>query len=233
MRRLFPKLTWSILDCFCPITRLKLLGLRHRCYTALSAWQLSWLKLKAKVLTGCIVSPVWRRATTSRTWWRRGLGARGLKATAKRTKAGPCALPGTTWWGWGSCKTVRAASSAQTRPPCVSYTDLRESRLPPPLPNGVEADEQTPVVQGAENQPMRSLRTTVCLWRPESERVVSEHATLVERPRPRCACTAMKKQRIVILIYVILRFGTARQKMVLERWTNPKPLGTIVDRAAI
>ena len=33
---------------------------------------------------------------------------------------------------------------------------------------------------------------------------------------------AMKKSRIVIL-----RFGTARQKLVLERWTNPKPLGTI------
>jgi hypothetical protein len=28
-------------------------------------------------------------------------------------------------------------------------------------------------------------------------------------------------------------FGTARQKLVLERWTNPKPLGKIVDRAAI
>jgi hypothetical protein len=31
--------------------------------------------------------------------------------------------------------------------------------------------------------------------------------------------TAMKKLRIVIL-----GFGTARQKMALERWTNPKPL---------
>jgi hypothetical protein len=30
-------------------------------------------------------------------------------------------------------------------------------------------------------------------------------------------CTAMQKLRIVIL-----RFGTARQKRVLERWTNPK-----------
>jgi hypothetical protein len=40
--------------------------------------------------------------------------------------------------------------------------------------------------------------------------------------------TAMKKLRIVIL-----RFGTARQKLVLERWTNPKPLNSIVDRAAI
>jgi hypothetical protein len=40
--------------------------------------------------------------------------------------------------------------------------------------------------------------------------------------------TAMEKLRIVIL-----RFGTARQKMVLERWTNLKPLGTIVDPAAI
>jgi Spy/CpxP family protein refolding chaperone len=40
--------------------------------------------------------------------------------------------------------------------------------------------------------------------------------------------TAMKKLRIVML-----RFGTARQEMVLERWTNPKPLSTIVDRAAI
>jgi hypothetical protein len=32
---------------------------------------------------------------------------------------------------------------------------------------------------------------------------------------------------------VILGFGTARQKMALERWTNPKPFGVIVDRAAI
>jgi hypothetical protein len=39
--------------------------------------------------------------------------------------------------------------------------------------------------------------------------------------------TAMKKLRIVIL-----RFGTAGQKMVLERWTNPKPLCKIADRAA-
>ena len=28
------------------------------------------------------------------------------------------------------------------------------------------------------------------------------------------------------------RFGTARQRMALERCTNPKPLGVIVDRAA-
>jgi hypothetical protein len=38
---------------------------------------------------------------------------------------------------------------------------------------------------------------------------------------------AMKKLRIVI------RFGTARQKKVLERWTNPKPLQTSWDRVAI
>jgi hypothetical protein len=40
--------------------------------------------------------------------------------------------------------------------------------------------------------------------------------------------TAMKKVRIVML-----RFGTARQKMALECPSNPKPLGTIVYRAAI
>ena len=40
--------------------------------------------------------------------------------------------------------------------------------------------------------------------------------------------TAMQKLRIVIL-----GFGTARQKRVLERWTNPKPLQPIWDRAAI
>jgi hypothetical protein len=34
VRRLFPKLTWSILDSFCPITLLQLLGLRR--YTAIS-----------------------------------------------------------------------------------------------------------------------------------------------------------------------------------------------------
>ena len=40
--------------------------------------------------------------------------------------------------------------------------------------------------------------------------------------------TAMPKLRIVRL-----GFGTARQKRVLERWTNPKPLQPIWDRAAI
>jgi hypothetical protein len=40
--------------------------------------------------------------------------------------------------------------------------------------------------------------------------------------------TAMKKLRIVVL-----GFDTARQKLVLERWTNLKPFGLIVDRAAI
>ena len=40
--------------------------------------------------------------------------------------------------------------------------------------------------------------------------------------------TAMKKLRIVRL-----GFGAARQKRVLERWTNPKPLQPIWDRAAI
>jgi hypothetical protein len=38
----------------------------------------------------------------------------------------------------------------------------------------------------------------------------------------------MKKLRIVIL-----RFGTARQKLVLEWWTNPKPLGTKLDSGTI
>jgi hypothetical protein len=40
--------------------------------------------------------------------------------------------------------------------------------------------------------------------------------------------TAMKKVRIVRL-----GLGTARQETVLERWTNPKPLQAIWDRAAI
>jgi hypothetical protein len=40
--------------------------------------------------------------------------------------------------------------------------------------------------------------------------------------------TAMKNMRIETL-----RFGTARQKLVLEQWKNPKPIGTSVDRAAI
>jgi hypothetical protein len=42
------------------------------------------------------------------------------------------------------------------------------------------------------------------------------------------AVRAMQKVRIVIL-----GFGTARQKRVFERWTNPKPLQDIWDRAAI
>jgi hypothetical protein len=40
--------------------------------------------------------------------------------------------------------------------------------------------------------------------------------------------TAMQKLQIGRL-----GFGTARQKTVLERWTNPKPLQLIWDRAAI
>jgi hypothetical protein len=42
-------------------------------------------------------------------------------------------------------------------------------------------------------------------------------ARRMRRAATRCV-TAMRKLRIVTL-----RFGTARQKMVLERWTNPKP----------
>jgi hypothetical protein len=38
-RRLFPKLAWSILGLFCPMTLLQLLGLRHRRYPAPLAWQ--------------------------------------------------------------------------------------------------------------------------------------------------------------------------------------------------
>jgi hypothetical protein len=49
-------------------------------------------------------------------------------------------------------------------------------------------------------------------------------ATLLRAVR----CTATKKSRIVTL-----GFGTARQKRVLERWTKPKPLQPIWDRAAI
>jgi hypothetical protein len=43
VRRLFPKLTRSVLDFLCPITRLQLLGLRHRRYTALSASTPEWI----------------------------------------------------------------------------------------------------------------------------------------------------------------------------------------------
>ena len=45
---------------------------------------------------------------------------------------------------------------------------------------------------------------------------------------PSAGHTAMKKLRIVRL-----GFCTARQKLVLERWTNLKPLQHICDRAAI
>jgi hypothetical protein len=38
----------------------------------------------------------------------------------------------------------------------------------------------------------------------------------------------MQKLRIVIL-----GFGTARQKVVLERWTKPKPLGANLDSGTI
>jgi len=49
-----------------------------------------------------------------------------------------------------------------------------------------------------------------------------------ERHRTIAARTAMEKLRIVRL-----GCGTARQKRVLERWTNPNPLQPIWDRAAI
>jgi hypothetical protein len=60
--------------------------------------------------------------------------------------------------------------------------------------------------------------------RPEPGRLGAEGGRLGPLEPP----TAMEKLRIVIL-----RFGTARQKRVLERWTNPKPLQHIWDRAAI
>jgi hypothetical protein len=63
---------------------------------------------------------------------------------------------------------------------------------------------------------------------PTVDAVEGEFWRLVEAPSGSEVHTAMEKWRIVIL-----RFGTARQIMVLERWTNPKPLGTIVYRAAI
>jgi hypothetical protein len=52
---------------------------------------------------------------------------------------------------------------------------------------------------------------------------VHAHCVVHEAGVRRC-----KKSRIVRL-----GFGTARQKRVLERWTNPKPLQPIWDRAAI
>jgi hypothetical protein len=60
--------------------------------------------------------------------------------------------------------------------------------------------------------------------RAPSQRPASAPAVTLQSP----SHTATKKWRIVIL-----RFGTAPQKMVLERWTNPKPLQPIWDRAAI
>jgi hypothetical protein len=69
----------------------------------------------------------------------------------------------------------------------------------------------------------------------QASAAASRRASRPQSPRggqvcvhPREGCTAMEKVAIVIL-----RFGTARQKLVLGWWTNPKPLGTIVDRAAI
>jgi hypothetical protein len=56
---------------------------------------------------------------------------------------------------------------------------------------------------------------------------VGEHGQ-VARPEVRRRDTATEKLRIVRL-----GFGTARQKRVLERWTNPKPLQPIWNRAAI
>jgi hypothetical protein len=56
----------------------------------------------------------------------------------------------------------------------------------------------------------------------------AESAPQGDRGGARGGGTAMKKWRIVVL-----RFGTARQDMVLEWWTNLKPFGVMVDRAAI
>jgi hypothetical protein len=54
-----------------------------------------------------------------------------------------------------------------------------------------------------------------------------------ESLRVAVAPIAHKVRRCKKLRIAILGFGTARQKMVLERWTNPKPLQTIWDRVAI
>jgi hypothetical protein len=47
------------------------------------------------------------------------------------------------------------------------------------------------------------------------------------------ACGSKQARRCKKWRIVRLGFGTARQIMVLERWTNPKPLQPIRDRAAI
>jgi hypothetical protein len=75
--------------------------------------------------------------------------------------------------------------------------------------------------------------STVCLASSSSSRRCSlspacTHVGRQRNARRAWSHTAMKKWRIAIL-----GFGAARQKRVLERWTNPKPLQPIWDRAAI
>jgi hypothetical protein len=85
----------------------------------------------------------------------------------------------------------------------------------------------------------RGLRVALGLRsrRAKSAGVAKRPRELISHPKPlpfRLASnephgTAMKKK----LRIVRLGFGTARQKRVLECWTNPKPLQPIWDRAAI
>jgi hypothetical protein len=84
----------------------------------------------------------------------------------------------------------------------------------------------TPCTSGATSRCgwRRSCRSACAPCRPRTTlRWTARHSS-----RRCCRRTAMQKLRIVIS-----GFGTARQKKVLERWTNPKPLQPIWDRAAI
>jgi hypothetical protein len=66
------------------------------------------------------------------------------------------------------------------------------------------------------------------LYRP---RVCSVSPSLACQVRGRWRRWMLYRDEKVAIVR--LGFGTARRKMLLELSTNPKPFGTIVDRAAI
>jgi hypothetical protein len=95
--------------------------------------------------------------------------------------------------------------------------------------NGPVSDLPPEIPHVSDSRPFASLYTFRLLLKcAAAVRRVGRPCTRVRGRWRSRGGTAMKKLRIAIL-----GFGTARQKRVLERWTNPKPLQPIWDRAAI
>jgi hypothetical protein len=89
--------------------------------------------------------------------------------------------------------------------------------------------ERRPAAGGEEGSPGASRANQ---GQPGPRNALFELLSESRGARVRCAGATYSDDNFNLRI-VIYGFGTARQKMALERWTDPKPLGMIVDRAAI